>query len=149
MLRRLKDIFAATTPRSHNSDELRLAAAALLAEAARLDGHVASSERAAMQRVLAERFELDQAEAAELVRDGEAAAEDSTQVFAFTRIINRDWPADERTALFEMIYEVIYADDALHDLEHNLMRRLGELVYLPDRERNEARQRVQRRLQAS
>jgi uncharacterized tellurite resistance protein B-like protein len=44
---------------------------------------------------------------------------------------------------------VIYADDALHDLEHNLMRRLGELIYLPDRERNEARQRVQRRLQES
>lgn len=148
MLSRLKDIFAAAAPRARNRDELRLAAAALLAEAARLDGHVAASERAAMQRVLAERFELDAAEAAELVRDGEAAAADSTQVFAFTRIINRDWPADERAALFEMIYEVIYADDALHDLEHNLMRRLGELIYLPDRERNEARQRVQRRLQA-
>ncbi len=102
-----------------------------------------------MQRLLAGRFDLASAEAAELVRDGEAAAADSTQLFAFTRIINRDWPVDERAELFEMIYEVIYADDSLHDLEANLMRRLGELIYLPDRERNEARLRVQRRLRKS
>jgi uncharacterized tellurite resistance protein B-like protein len=42
---------------------------------------------------------------------------------------------------------VIYADDSLHDLEASLMRQLSELIYLPDRERNEARQRVLRRLQ--
>jgi uncharacterized tellurite resistance protein B-like protein len=149
MLGRLKDLFASTEPRRHRRDELRVAAAALLAEAARLDGHVSQSEREAMQRLLAGRFDLASAEAAELVRDGEAAAADSTQLFAFTRIINRDWPVDERAELFEMIYEVIYADDSLHDLEANLMRRLGELIYLPDRERNEARLRVQRRLQKS
>jgi uncharacterized tellurite resistance protein B-like protein len=45
-----------------------------------------------------------------------------------------------------MIYEVIYADESLHDYEANLMRRLGELIYLTDRERGEARQRVLRRL---
>jgi uncharacterized tellurite resistance protein B-like protein len=148
MLARLKDLFAASGPtRRHSRDELRLAAAALLAEAARLDGHVAPSERAAMERVLARRFALDDSDAAALVRDGEAAAADSTQVFAFTRIINRDWPAEERVELFEMIYEVVYADDSLHDLESNLMRKLGELIYLPDRERNAARQRVLRRLE--
>lgn len=147
MLGRLKDLFATATPRRHGREELRVAAAALLAEAARLDGHVSPHERSAMQRVLAERFGLSAAEASELVRDGEAAAADSTQLFAFTRIINRDWPADERVELFEMIYEVVYADDSLHDLEANLMRKLGELIYLPDRARNEARQRVQRRLQ--
>jgi uncharacterized tellurite resistance protein B-like protein len=148
MLARLKDLFAASGPtRRHNRDELRLAAAALLAEAARLDGHVAPSERAAMERVLARRFALDDSDAAALVRDGEAAAADSTQVFAFTRIINRDWPPEERVELFEMIYEVVYADDSLHDLESNLMRRLSELIYLPDRERNAARQRVLRRLE--
>ena len=99
-----------------------------------------------MRRVLLRRFGLDEADAAELAREGEAAAADSTQLFEFTRIINRDWPVGERADLFEMIYEVIYADDSLHDLEFSLMRKLGELVYLPDRERNEARQRVLRRL---
>jgi uncharacterized tellurite resistance protein B-like protein len=145
MLDRLKELF--TTADSRPPRTLQLAAAALLAEAARLDGRVSPGERAAMQRVLAERFALDPADAARLVHEGEAAAGDSTQLFEFTRIVNRDWPVSERADLFEMIYEVIYADDSLHDLEASLMRQLGELIYLPDRERNEARQRVLRRLQ--
>ncbi len=146
MLARLKDLFANAEPRRHNRDELRVAAAALLAEAARLDGHIEPRERAAIERVLARRFELSPDEAAELANEGEAAAEDSIQLFGFTRVINRDWPVDERSELFEMIYEVIYADETLHDYEANLMRRLGELIYLTDRERGEARQRVLRRL---
>jgi uncharacterized tellurite resistance protein B-like protein len=145
MLGRLKDLFASSSP-DRAREELRLAAAALLAEAARLDGRVSPAERAAMRRVLSRRFGLNEAEAAELAREGEAAAADSTQIFEFTRVINRDWPVDQRADLFEMIYEVIYADDALHDLESSLMRKLGELIYLPDRERNEARQRVLHRL---
>jgi uncharacterized tellurite resistance protein B-like protein len=145
MLDRLKELF--TTADSRPPRTLQLAAAALLAEAARLDGRVSPGERAAMQRVLTERFALDPADAARLVQEGEAAAGDSTQLFEFTRIVNRDWPVSERADLFEMIYEVIYADDSLHDLEASLMRQLSELIYLPDRERNEARQRVLRRLQ--
>jgi uncharacterized tellurite resistance protein B-like protein len=144
MLDRLKDLFSAGSPRHRSS--LQLAAAALLAEAARLDGRVSPREREAMRRVLADRFALAPTDADRLVRDGEAAAADSTQLFEFTRIVNRDWPVNERADLFEMIYEVIYADDALHDLEASLMRQLGELIYLPDRERNEARQRVLQRL---
>jgi uncharacterized tellurite resistance protein B-like protein len=146
MLGRLKDLFSNAEPRRHSQDELRLAAAALLAEAARLDGAIEPSEREAIERVLARRFDLAESEAAELTREGEAAAEESIQIFGFTRIINRDWPVAERAELFEMIYEVIYADHALNDYEANLMRRLGELVYLPDKERGEARQRVLRRL---
>ena len=144
MLGRLKDLLVLPSDRAR--DELRLAAAALLAEGARLDGRVNPVERAAMRRVLSRRFGLSAWEAAELAREGEAAAAHSTQVFEFTRVINRDWPVGQRADLFEMIYEVIYADDSLHDLEATLMRELGELIYLPDRERNEARQRVLRRL---
>ena len=146
MLARLKDLFANPEPRRHSRDELRVPAAALLAEAARLDGHIEPRERAAIERVLARRFELSPADAAELAKEGEAAAEDSIQLFGFTRVINRDWPVEERSDLFEMIYEVIYADETLHDYEANLMRRLGELIYLTDRERGEARQRVLARL---
>ena len=58
MLARLKVLFASAEPRPHSRDELRVAAAALLAEAARLDGHIQPREREAIERVLARRFEL-------------------------------------------------------------------------------------------
>jgi uncharacterized tellurite resistance protein B-like protein len=146
MFQRLADLFASSSPQRPADAELRLAAAALLAEAARLDGEIGPEERAAMRRVLARHFGLEPADAARLVQEGEAAADATAQIFAFTRVINREWPVEQRAELFEMIYEVIYADGSLHHLEANLMRRLSALVYLPDRERVEARQRVLRRL---
>lgn len=132
--------------RSRGPYELRLAAAALLAEAARQDGAIEPREHAAIRRVLATRFGLTAEEAEQLARAGEAAAEDATQLFSFTRIINRDLPPDQRVTLFEMIYEVIYADHELNEYEASLMRRLGALIYIPDKERGAARQRVLRRL---
>ena len=147
MLDRLKSLFAAPTPaHRHSHDELHLAAAALLAEAARLDGHVSESEWAAIARVLERRFSLTAGEATELVKAGHDAAEGSTQLFEFTRVIGRDFSAEERIELFEMIYEVIYADGTLHDHEASLMRRLGELIYVSDRDRAAAQLRVLKRL---
>ena len=53
---------------------------------------------------------------------------------------------EERIELIEMIWEVVYADGELHDYEANLLRRLGGLLYVSDRERGDARKRVLARL---
>ena len=41
-----------------------------------------------------------------------------------------------------MLWDVAYADGELHDLEASLLRRIGGLLYVSDRERGEARKRV-------
>lgn len=146
MLSRLKEMFALPQDRAPGHDELHLAVAALLAEAAALDGETEPRERAAIQRVLQRHFKLSPDEAAELTSAGEAAADESAQIFRFTRIINDRLKPEQRVELFEMMYEVIYSDDDLHDYEANLMRRLGELVYVSDRDRGAARLRVLDRL---
>ena len=45
-----------------------------------------------------------------------------------------------------MLWEVAYADGVLHDYEANLMRRVGGLIYVTDRDRGDARRRVLERL---
>ncbi len=45
-----------------------------------------------------------------------------------------------------MLWEVAYADGILHDYEANLLRRIGGLIYVSDRERGAARRRVVARL---
>ena len=53
---------------------------------------------------------------------------------------------DEVSRVIEMAWEVAYADGELHDHEANLLRRLGGLLYVSDRERGDARKRVLARL---
>jgi uncharacterized tellurite resistance protein B-like protein len=41
-----------------------------------------------------------------------------------------------------MLWEVVYADDVLHDHEASLLRRIGGLIYVSDRDRGAAKRRV-------
>jgi uncharacterized tellurite resistance protein B-like protein len=146
MLDRLIKIFTAEPTRVHQPHELHLAAGALLIEAALLDGHFDDRERTTVARVLKDRFELSASEVDELMAAAEQKVKNSTQLFEFTRVIGRHFSTEERIELMEMLCEVVYADGELHDYEASLLRRVGELIYISDRDRGDARKRVLRRL---
>jgi len=127
-------------------DELRLAAAALLVEAAEVDEGFTAQERVAIRRLLEARFGLSREAAQKLLQEGQRAAERSVQLFRFTQILNERASPEERLRLIEMLWEVVLVDGELDPLEDTLLRRIGGLIDVPDRERGAARQRVMGRL---
>ncbi len=127
-------------------DELEIALAALLIEAAYSDDHFDQAERAIIGRLLECRFGLAATDANALLAAAEAAASESAELFHFTRIVNERLAPDQRVELIEMLWEVAYADRVLDQYEDSLLRRIGGLIYVPDRERGMARQRVLARL---
>lgn len=129
-------------PPEDKADASRTAIAALLVEAARADGVYLDSERAAIEGVLAERFGLDAAGAAELRTDGEEAQAEASDIVRFTRVIKDAIPFEERVGVIEAVWRVVYADDDGEAHEANLVRRLCGLLYVPDVEAGLARQRV-------
>lgn len=131
---------------SGGGDDLQLAVAALLMEAAQVDGHLDEPERAAVKRLLARRFGLSEDSARELSALAEQRAERSTQLFGFTRVINENFPRPRRVEVIEMLWEVAYADGVLDPLEDAMLRQVGGLVDVSDIERGEARLRVMERL---
>jgi uncharacterized tellurite resistance protein B-like protein len=128
------------------ADEVQLAAAALLVEAAHVDDSVDPRERAAIDRLLERRFNLSPAAARRLFDSAEHVSEASAQLFRFTQIINDRFALEQRIELMEMLWEVVLADGTVDALEDTLLRRIGGLIYVPDRERGAARQRVVQRL---
>jgi len=127
-------------------DALQLALTALLIEAANSDDRFDEAERGVISRLLESRFSLSRSDADELLAAGETAASKSAELFHFTRIVNERLAFEERVELIEMLWEVAYADGVLDEYEDSLLRRVGGLIYVPDRERGEARQRVLKRL---
>ena len=128
-------------------DELQLAVAALLIEAARVDDALEERERAidrpAARAALRPRRRRG---AALLETAAERRAERSAQLFGFARTINERLPRERRVELIEMLWEVAYADGVLDPLEDSLLRRIGGLIDVSDRERGAARLRVLERL---
>jgi len=123
-------------------DELQLALTALLVEAADSDDRFDEAERSVIAQLLERRFGLAQSETRELISAGEREADQSTELFHFTRIINDRLSFQERIDLVEMLWEVAYADGVLDAYEDSLLRRVGGLIYVPDHERGSARRRV-------
>lgn len=141
-LKLLRDPGPAETPQ----EPVQLASAALLVEAASLDGTYDAMERARIEHLLAKRFDLDAAAVEALLAAAERRTADSVQLEPFTRAVKNASSEAERIELIEMAWEVAYADGRLDDYEANLMRRLGGLLGIADRDVGAARKRVLSRL---
>lgn len=150
MLNRIRALFAepeaSQTASRRDIDEKHLAAAALLVEAARMDSHFDDAEAAAIERLLGDRFQLTADEVATLIKEAKDSQAETNQLVHFTQTVKDRFDHDERIEMIEMLWEVAYADGELHDYEANLLRRIGGLLYVSDRERGDARKRVIDRL---
>jgi uncharacterized tellurite resistance protein B-like protein len=130
----------------HAQAELRLAAAALLVEAAKLDGEFDGMERARIATLLKDRFGIDGADVAELIEAADEETELAGGLYGFTKEVRLNFDHAERISMIEMLWEVAYADGSLHDFESNMLRRVAGLLYVTDRDSGEARKRVLGRL---
>ena len=149
MINRIKALFDAAKsekPPARAFGERHVAAAALLVEAASLDGEFDAAEERAIRRVLEQKFDFYAEELDSLMVEGRRSAEDTTQIIRFTQAIKDACSYEERVEMMEMLWEVVFADGELHHYESNLLRRIGGLLYVDDRDRGAARKRVQAKL---
>lgn len=148
MIRRLKAWLLGEpgTADGNPEDDLHLAAAALLVEAASLDDDFTENERKTIAALLESQFDLDSDDVEALIGRASSAVADSAQLYGFTRILKDRLRPDERVRIIEMLWEVACADGEVHSYESGLVRRVAGLLFVPDKESGEARQRVLARL---
>ena len=152
MINRIKSLFVDHNARltaaepHHTVDEFHLAAAALLVHAALIDAHFGDDERATIIRLIESRLELSPEESHALFDAAHEEADRSIQLHGFTHTIKNGFSYEERVELIEMLWEVVYTDGKLDEFESQLMRRIGGLIYVDDRDRAMARKRVLERL---
>lgn len=144
MLNRIKALLLDEQPPEpiSRTDQAHLAAAALLVEAARMDDAIGADERSHIKDIVRRRFSLEEEEARTLFELAEAETQGPAQWHRFTSTLKDRFDDRERIEMIEMLWEVAYADGYLHDLEASLLRRVGGLLYVSDRDRGAARKRV-------
>ena len=137
----------ATEPEAERpaQDRLQLAAAVLLVEAARMDDVVDDTERQRIAELIRWRFKLSSEATDALVGEALQVTEGAAQWYGFTATINGAFTPRERVMLVEMLWDVVYADGHVHDLEANMMRRVAALLHVSDTDSGAARRRAQAR----
>lgn len=148
MLKTLKDLFDALSPAPSGAapaDEahaLQLAAAVMLVEVMRADADCGEGERRVLLSALREKFDLTPDEAVRLTELAEHTARRSTDLFAFTERINRDFDMPRKLRMIELMWQVAYADGELDAHERHIVWRIADLLHVPQAALHHARVRV-------
>jgi len=115
-LNHVRDLFrstgATTSSAAWKPDQLQLAAAALLVEAAILDGYFHERVQAEIRRALTARFELNVEKLDSLMEAAAEAVHEARDLYRFTRAIKDVLGGEERVRIVEILWEVVYADGA-------------------------------------
>jgi uncharacterized tellurite resistance protein B-like protein len=134
MLNKIKNLvlgdkaYAESATNAQERQELALAS--LLVEMARADFDECADEQGRIIHLLAEHFELSQAEAEALLNRAQTALNDSVCLFDFTRALHESLDAEQKVEVIRLLWEVALADNTLNKYEDYLVRKVADLLYV-------------------
>ncbi|WP_305042711.1 tellurite resistance TerB family protein [Geoalkalibacter sp.] len=125
-------------------EPVQVATCVLLLEAAHADERLREVELRLVENILSDKFALSPQATAELMDLAERVRRESFDLYQFTREVNENFSGEQKLAVLENLWRVIYADGHLDSHEEALMRQLTSLLRLSHRQMIEAKLRVQR-----
>ena len=128
-----------------DASDKKLAAAALMFHVIAADGIVKPKEREKLRSVLCSHYDVDAGDIETLIEQATEADNEAVDLYAFTSILKRQMSKDERILLVEDLWEMVFADDELHEFEDNIVWRVAELIAVSPQDRISMKQRVQAR----
>lgn len=108
-----------------------LACAVLLLECARADFEHTEVEIAAVRKDLSAHFGLAEQELERLIGDAGREARSAVSLHDYVAKLNRDMSPEDKRHLMAMLWRVAYADAHLDPHEEALLRKLADLLYIP------------------
>ena len=133
-------------PQPDPQGDYRRSLAALLVRCARIDDDYAPAERTRIDRILARRYGLSDADAAALRTEGEALEQEAGDTVHLTKAIKGGVPYEERGGIVEALWQVALADSDRDQAENAFLRLVVKLLGVNDVDSGLARQRAQNRL---
>jgi uncharacterized tellurite resistance protein B-like protein len=123
---------------------LQVATAALLIEVMRSDHELKEVERHAVTAAIQARFALSPEESVSLLRLAGTEAEQATDYYQFTALINKHFNAEQKLQVVEYMWQVAAADHEIDRFERTLVHKVADLLYVPRGAQIAARERALR-----
>ena len=143
MLQSLRNIFSNNISKNkedYNKDIDILAG--LMIEAANTDGNISHDEVNKISLSLINIFKEDPKEVEMVLSRALDDKDNSRSLHYYTSKLNKSFSHEKKLLLIEVLWEVILADNEIHDFESNLLRRLAGLLYISDIECGNAKKRA-------
>ncbi len=124
----------------------QVAAAALMVEGARLDRDFDDTERKAMEKIVRERFGLNDSDASTLIDIAAERQKSNYDNWQFCEAVKTNFSKDEQIDILSMMWEVAYADGSLHRFEVHQIKSVASRLGLSDGDLEKAREDAKARL---
>ena len=133
MFQSLKNIFSGDKDinQENQNNEIDILCG-LMIEAANTDGKITQEELNKISHSLINVFKEDPKIVEESLNKAFENKDNSKSLYFYTSKLNKSYTDDQKIQLLEVLWEIILADNELHDFEANLIRRLAGLLYISD-----------------
>ena len=124
-------------------DDERIAVTVLLIRIAKSDYDYANIEKTRISSILERRYVISKSESEKLIQKAEKIEDEASDNIKFTKTIKKFIPIENRHQIIELFWELVLADGVRDDDENGLLRILGSLLGVNDRDLALSRQKVQ------
>ena len=146
MLQSLKNIFASDQSLNIESENKEIdILSGLMIEAANTDGQVTQEELNKISQSLINVFKEDPNDVELSLTSAFENKNNSKSLYHYTSKLNKSYTDEKKIQLIEVLWEIILADNEVHDFETNLIRRLAGLLYVSDVECGNAKIRASKK----
>lgn len=121
-------------------DDPRVAAAALMFHVMHADGEQTQDEHDRIEGVLAETYGIGDEELSQIVSAAQEAEREAVDLYSFTSVLKRHLDEAARIEFIGVMWDIVYADGELHEVEDNVIWRVAELIGVNARDRVTLRQ---------
>lgn len=111
-----------------SDEDPRLAAAALMFHVIEADGEQHEKERKRLSDLLSQAYDLQGDDLQALIKAAEVADQESIDLYRFTSVLKRHLDVPARLSFIEVLWEMVYADGDVGEIEDNIMWRIAELI---------------------
>ena len=133
MLQSLKNIFASDQILNSETETTGIdILSGLMIEAANTDGEVTQEELNKISHSLIGVFKEDPKAVEVSLTKAFENKDNSKSLYYYTSKLNKFYSNENKIILIEVLWEIILADNQIHDFETNLIRRLAGLLYISD-----------------
>ena len=146
MLQSLKKIFAGDQILNNETENKEIdILSGLMIEAANTDGEVTQDELNKISQSLINIFKEDPKVVEVSLLKAFENKDNSRSLYFYTSKLNKSYSNENKIKLIEVLWEIILADNEIHDFETNLIRRLAGLLYISDVECGNAKIRASKK----
>ena len=133
MLQSLKNIFSFDKNLSNETENKEIdILSGLMIEAANTDGEITQEELNKISHSLINVFKEDPRVVEISLTKAFENKDNSKSLHYYTSKLNKSYADEQKIQLIEVLWEIILADNEVHDFETNLIRRLAGLLYISD-----------------